>query len=156
MRAVFEILVFWSVFIRWKVTINENISFTDYASKIRLPDCSKLAANWKNHNDVTISRHNIIVNFFQDCFISLVNFSYWSKFNVNFITGFGVKTILFYKGLTRNLEIKNTLVCVLPNIWRLGQVRDTKFGTNVSTEMLLNAAKCQGYSFYHFWKTNRG
>ena len=27
---------------------------------------------------------------------------------------------------------------------------DIKFGTNVSYEMLLNAAKCQGYSFYRF------
>ena len=40
---------------------------------------------------------------------------------------------------------------VLPNIWRLGWVRDTRFGTNLSNEMLLNAAKCQGYSFYRFW-----
>ena len=37
------------------------------------------------------------------------------------------------------------------NIWRLGPVRDTKFATNVSSEMLLNAAKYQGYSFYRFW-----
>ena len=143
-------LVFFSVFIRWKVTINENMSFTDYASKIRLPDCSKLAVNWKNQN-VTISQHNIIITFFQDCFISLVKFSYWSKFHVNIITGSGVRTILFCKGLTRNQEIKNTLACVFPNIWRLGQVRDTKFGTNVSNKILLNAAQCQGYSFYHFW-----
>ena len=28
---------------------------------------------------------------------------------------------------------------------------DTKFGTNVSNRMLLNAAKFQGYSFYCFW-----
>ena len=28
-----------------KVTINENISFTEYASGIRLRDCSKLAKN---------------------------------------------------------------------------------------------------------------
>ena len=27
---------------------------------------------------------------------------------------------------------------------------DTKFGTNVSDKMLLNAANCQGYSFYRF------
>ena len=40
---------------------------------------------------------------------------------------------------------------VLPNIWRLGRVRDTKFGTDVPIEMLLNAAKCQGYIFYCFW-----
>ena len=74
----------------------------------------------------------------------------WSQFYVKIITGSGVMTIFFYKGLTRNLQIRYTLVWVLPNIWRLGQVRDTKFGKNVPNEMLLNAAKCQGYSFYHF------
>ena len=30
-------------------------------------------------------------------------------------------------------------------------MRDTKFGSNVPNEMLLNAAKYQGYSFYRFW-----
>ena len=35
----------------------------------------------------------------------------------------------------------------LPNIWRLEWVRGTKFGMDVSKKMLLNAAKCQGYSF---------
>ena len=85
------------------------------------------------------------------CFVSLVKFSYWSKFYVNIITGSGVKTILFYKGLTRNPEIGNTPVWVLPNIWRLGQVWDTKSCTSVSNKMLLNGAKCQGYSFYCFW-----
>ena len=59
--------------------------------------------------------------------------------------------IFFYSGLTRNPEIGNTPVWVLPNIWRLGQVRNIKFDTNVSNKMLLNAAKCQGYSFYCFW-----
>ena len=57
----------------------------------------------------------------------------------------------FYKKF-RNPEIGNTSVwvlpniisLVLPNIWRLGQVRNSKF---VSIEMLLNVAKCQGYNF---------
>ena len=93
-------------------------------------------------------------NFFTS-FVSLVKFSYWSKFHVNIITGSGIMTIFFYKGLTRNPEIGNTPVWVLPNIWRLGRVRDTKFGTNVSNKMLLNAAKCQGYSFYRFWVIKR-
>ena len=31
-----------------------------------------------------------------------------------------------------------------------GQVRNTKFGTNFSNEMLLNAAKCQGYTHQIF------
>ena len=42
------------------------------------------------------------------------------------------------------------IVTVLRNIWRLEQFRDTKFGSNVSNKMLLNAAKRQGYSFYRF------
>ena len=60
-------------------------------------------------------------------------------------------TIFFYKGLTRIPEIGNTPVWVLPNIWRLGQVIDTKFGANILNRVLLNVAKCQGYSFYRFW-----
>ena len=72
------------------------------------------------------------------------------KFHVNIITGSGIMTIFFYKGLTRNPEMGNTHVWVLPNIWRLGWVMDTKLGTNVSNRMLLNAVKFQGYSFYHF------
>ena len=60
-------------------------------------------------------------------------------------------TIFFYKGLTRNPEIGNTLIWVLPNTWRLGRIMDTKIGTILSNRILLNAAKIQGYSFYRFW-----
>ena len=90
-------------------------------------------------------------NFFVVALFLLFKFSYWFKFHVNIITGSGVRTIFFYKGLTRNPEIGNTPVWVLPNIWRLGRIKNTKFDTNVSNEMLLNAAKYQGYSFYRFW-----
>ena len=31
-----------------------------------------------------------------------------------------------------------------------GDWRDTKFASDVSNEMLINAAKCQGCSFYRF------
>ena len=44
--------------------------------------------------------------------------------------------IYLYKGLTRNQEIKNNPVWFLPNIGRLGQVRDTKIGTDVPYKML--------------------
>ena len=57
----------------------------------------------------------------------------------------------FFKGLTRNPEIGNTPVWFLSNIWRLDQGRDTKLGANVFNEILLNAAKFQGYSLYRFW-----
>ena len=119
-------------------------------SGIRPPDCSKLAKNPKNDNDVTIFRHDVIVQFFGGCFVSLVKFRYWSKFHVNIITGSGIMTLFFYKGLTRNLEIGNTPVWVLPKIWRLGGVMDTRCGVNLCNRMLLKAAKFQGYSFYRF------
>ena len=89
--------------------------------------------------------------FFWCCFVSLGKFSYWSKFHVNIITSSRVLAIFFHKGLTKNLEIGNIPVWLLSNIWRLGWVRNTKFGTNVSNEMLLNDTKGQGYSFYRFW-----
>ena len=91
-------------------------------SGIWLPDCSKLAINWKNDNNVTIFWHDVTSTFCWCCFVSLMKFSYWSKFHVNIITDSGVMIISFYKGLTRNLEIGNTPVWVLPNIWRLGKL----------------------------------
>ena len=104
-------------------------------------------------------RHNFPTwrqrQFFWRYVVSLVKFSYWSKFHVNIMTSSGIMTIFFYKGLTRNPEIGNTFVWVLPNIWRLGRVMDTKFGTNISIRMLLNAAKFQGYSLYRFWVIKR-
>ena len=87
---------------------------------------------------------------FWRCFVYLVKFSNWSKFHVNIITGSRVMTISFHKGLTRNPKIENTSTWVLPNIWRLGRVRNTKFGTDVPNKILLNAAKCPGYNFYCF------
>ena len=59
-------------------------------------------------------------------------------------------TIFDYKGLARNPEIGNISVGVLPNIWRLRQVRYAKFGTNSSNEMLLNAAKVPGLQLLLF------
>ena len=46
------------------MTINENLSFTDYASGFRLPNWSKLAVNWKSSNGVTIFRCDVIVKLF--------------------------------------------------------------------------------------------
>ena len=98
-------------------------------SEIRAPGCSKLDKNPKNDNDFRIFRHDVNVKFFWRFFVSLDNFSYWSTFHVNIITGSGIMTIFFYKELTRNPEIGNNPVWVLPNFWRLGQVMSTKFGT---------------------------
>ena len=55
----------------WGEGSNENISFTDYASGIRLPDCSKLAKYWKNNNDIKIYRHDVISKTFWIVLFSL-------------------------------------------------------------------------------------
>ena len=47
-----------------EVAINENVDFTDYASGIWLSDYPKLFINWKNDNDVTTCRNDVIINFF--------------------------------------------------------------------------------------------
>ena len=54
-----DLLVLFSVFVRRKVTITENVTFGDSVFGIRPPDCSKLAKNPKNNNDAPISRHDI-------------------------------------------------------------------------------------------------
>ena len=108
------------------------------------------APNWLQFGTIKWC-HNFLIwrhrQFFWPCFIFLVKFSYWSKFHENIITGSRVMTVSWYKGLIRNQEFRNTPLGVLPNIWRLGHVRNTKFGTHLSNEMLLNAAKFQGTSF---------
>ena len=136
-RAVRDFLgLFWN-FVRWKVTINENIRFANPAFRMRFLDCFKLVLSWKNDHGVRIFRHDVIIIFFWLCFFSRIKFSYRSKFNINIITGSGITTILFCKGLTRNPEMGNSPVWILPNIWRLGKVMDTKYGLSVSHRMLL-------------------
>ena len=124
-------------------------------SRIWFPDGCKLAINWKrqwHHNLLTWCHHQFFVCLFvfRCCCVFLVKFSYCSKFHVNIITGSGVMTIFSNKELTKNPEMGNTPIWDLSSIWRLWQVKDTKFGKNVSN-VLLNNAKCQGYSVYHFW-----
>ena len=92
-----------------------------------------------------ISWHDVIVNFFNVVVFLLSSL----------ITGPSLISISplvleswqfsFITGLTRNLEIGNSPVLILPSIWRLGWVREIKFDTNFFNEKLLNAVKCQSH-----------
>ena len=93
-------------------------------------------------------RCDVMVKFFWQYFFSLVKFSYWSKFYVNIIACSGVMTISFIRDWP---EIWKLEIPLSEFAQYLGRVRNTKFDTNVSNKMLLNAATCQGYSFYCFW-----
>ena len=134
-RAVLEIFLFCFHFLY----DNRLLLMKKLVLQTMRLDCSKFAVNRKNSKDVTIFWYEVFVRFLWCCFVYLFTLSFWSKLHINIITGFGVMTICFYKGLTRNPEMGNNTVWVLPNIWRLGQVRNIIFGTNVFNIMLLNA-----------------
>ena len=46
-----------------KITINENVSFTDHASGIQLPHWSEFGKNWENDSVVAISQDDAIAKF---------------------------------------------------------------------------------------------
>ena len=85
-----------------------------YVLQTRRPESGfPIAPNWlqigkravtSQFSDMTPS------SIFSRCFAAFVKFSYWPKLHVTIITGSGVITISFYKGLTRNPEITNTSV----------------------------------------------
>ena len=121
-----------------------------------------IAPSWSQIGKITITSQfgnmKPLSNFFWHCFVSLVRFSYWSKFHVNIITGSGVMTILVYKRLTRiwkseilpsgffpisgncgELWIPNLAPMSLISYWIL--------------QKLLNSVKHQGYNIYRFLVT---
>ena len=98
-------LVLFSGLVKQKVAINEIIRTTDHASGIRLPGCSHLATYWNNHDGVIISRHNIIVNFF-DVFMFLLS----SLVTDPSFMSISLLVLELLQKLTRNSEIGNTLL----------------------------------------------
>ena len=109
-------LVLFSGFVRWKVIVNENLSFVNHTFGIRLPDGCKLAINWEKENDVTICWHDAIVKLFLPYRTFLLKFSYWSKFHVNIMNGSGVMTVFIYKKdwpEIRKLEIPTSGFCLI-------------------------------------------
>ena len=101
-------------------------------SGIQLLDCSELAKNPKSDNDVTIFRNDVNVNFFWGCCVSLVKFSYWSKFHVNIMTSSGVMTIkcpvwVFSQYLETGARLIPNLarVSLMKCYWMLQNVRVT-------------------------------
>ena len=146
--CVGDFLTQFSVFERKKVTFIENISFTDNAFGNRLLDCSKLAVNGKNNNDVAIYQHDVMVKFFWRYFVCLVNFSYWSKFHVNIITGSGVRVIFLWPEI-RKLEITLSEFCPISGDWGKLGIRNLTWMLVMKGCWMLQIAK--SYSFDCFW-----
>ena len=90
--SIRDFLVLFAIVVRETATVNEIVQLCRLC--LWLPECSKLAINRKNDNDVTICRHDVIVIFFRRYFVSIGKFRYWSRFHVNAITGSGVENLL--------------------------------------------------------------
>ena len=100
------------------------------------PDCSQLAKNAKNDNDVIILRHDVII-FFGGCFVSLVKSLVLELWQIYFIKDWP--------------EIGNTPVWVLPNIWRWGELWITNLAQMFLIAYYWMLQYASGYSLYRFW-----
>ena len=133
------------------MAVNENARFTGYASAIHLQDCSKIghkSEKWQlRYNLLTRGHHEFFFDFILSLFSGLVN-------ALSFISVpslvLELRLFTINKWLTRIPKIEYTPIWVLGNIFRLELVTHTKFDTGVPNEMLINAAKRQGYSLSSF------
>ena len=119
---------FFSVFVRQKITIIENVGFIDCIRNLA-SSCSKLAINWQNNKGVTICWHDVVTTIVWQFFVSLVKFSCMSKIHVNIITGSGVMPIFFsiaqYLESGGEFEIANLVqMFLLKCYWMLQNTRD--------------------------------
>ena len=120
-----------------------------YNLYVQDPASGLLQIGYKLENDNDVTTFQKSINLF-DFTVFLLS-SLLTDPNFMSISWLELRKFLLIKDWPENLEIVNTPAWVLPSILRLGQVRNTEFGRNVSNKMLLNALKCQGYCFYYFW-----
>ena len=118
-----------------------KMSFIDHASGIQLPEGCKLEIEKKTvmsqfANMTSSSTLFDIVVFLLSSLVTVPGFvpMPWLILEL---------AIFIYKGLDRHTEIRNSPVWVLLHIWRLEQVRDTKFGWNVSHKKCCEMSRLQ-------------
>ena len=136
-----------------------KLCFIVYASGMCLLDCSKLAIKCKNDNDIIICWHDIIVIFFSfwlflfllSCLVTGPSFMVSCQYH-HWFESYDNSLLQVIDQESRN---RYYLCLSFSQYLEMESVRDTKFGKNVSSEMLLNAAKCLGYNFYRFWVIKR-
>ena len=61
MRTALEVFpVLCLIFLRWEVTINENVKVIDHVVGVRVLDCSKSTINWQYDNGDINGQHNVL------------------------------------------------------------------------------------------------
>ena len=115
----------------------------------------RTAPNWpkirKMTNNVTIFRHDVIVNFFWRCFVPLIKFSSGSSFML--ISSLVLELWQFYfiedwKEI-RKWEIPPSGFCPISGDWDKLWILNLARMSLIEYYWLLQNAR--GYSFYHFW-----
>ena len=95
---------------------------------------------------------------FWRCRVSLVKFSYWSKFHVNIITGSGIRTIFVYKGLIRNPDIINTVpsseFCPISGDWDKLQTPSFAWISPMKTYWMLQNARITDFTMSDISREN--
>ena len=95
--------------------------------------------------------HIAIFFFFWRFFVSLMEFSYWFRFMSisSLVLELWQFSFIGDWPEIRNSEIPPSEFCLISGDW--GKLRILNFLRISTNKMLLNAAKCQGYSLYRFW-----
>ena len=114
------------------MVINKNVKIIDGAIEIWDQNCSKA---------------NTIFHILWRCRVFLVKLVTGPSFKLISLLVLQLWQFPFIRGLARNLQIRSYLIWVLSNIWKLGPVRDIKFGVNVSNKKLLNAVNARHTAF---------
>ena len=137
--------IFKTVFVVLQFSINENVSFADYVSEMRVPDYSKSTIKQNNDSDVIISINDVIFKFF-DTFLFSLSILVTGPSSMSISS----PVLQLWQLLTRNPEIGKPWLS-FAQYMETWASRNRKFGTDVSNKMLLNAARCPCYIFYRFW-----
>ena len=148
MRAVFESFQFSFLFCKikgcywWKCQNHRPCAWNPGSRLLQVKHKSK---KWRWQHNLSIRRHH---QFFDVIVLVLSSSVTNPSFMSMSILALELRQCLFVMDLTRNLEIGNTPIWVLSNIWRLVQVRDTKFDINVFNEKLLNPFAPNSFFLY--------
>ena len=123
-------------------------------SGIRPPDCSKLAKNPKNDNDVIIFRHDVNVNFFDVLFLlsSLVTGPSFMPISSLVLELWQFSFIRDWPEILKS-EIPTSNFCPISGDW--GKLWTPNLARMSLIEFYWFAAKFQDYIFYRFW-INKG
>ena len=116
----------------------------------------RIASNWPEIRRMAMASQfadMTPLSFFSCCFVSLVKFSYWSKFrlNITLVLEFWQFTFIWDWPEIQKSEIPPSEFCPISRDWdELGIPNLAKISL-IMSRMLLNVAKYQGYSSYRFW-----